>query len=228
MRTIVILGAGFAGVGTALELSKKFSSGSDVQIILVDKGPCHTFTPALYEVATTYDPLLNENMSKEKKLVEEILCIPLREIFQKKRIQILKDEVQRVDIDGRVIYLKSGTTIQYSLCVFALGLETSFFNVEGAQEYALPIKTIPDALRIRARLQELMKTQTNDDRRIVVVGGGFTGVETAAELSCCVKKLCRDCGVSEGAIKLTIFEAQPTILFGSPPALVQKANQRQF
>lgn len=226
MRNVIILGAGFAGVGTALELSRHLPAQGDISVTLIDKNACHTFTPGLYEVATAYDPNMRTNMAQEKKVLEEVLCIPLDEIFYHKRIKILRSGVRTVDIGSRTIELANGTVLPFDVCVFALGLETSFFHVEGADRFTLPIKTIADALTIRMRLQQLMNEGSHGDRHIVVVGGGFTGVETVAELCSCVKKLCKDCMLPARAMKLTLIEGQQTILSGSEPALIKKAQER--
>src|SRR3989338_2841793 len=63
-------------------------------------------------------------------------------------------------------------------------------------------------------------------KHIVVAGGGYTGVEVAAEISCCLKRICKDCSVPRENLKITIIEGGNDILPGAPQKLVQLVKKR--
>src|SRR3989344_7767087 len=93
MQNIVILGAGFGGLRTAMKLGKKakwlFRRG--YQIILVDKNPYHTYTPTLYEVATTSKETANYLDLKK------VSTYPIAELLEGYNIQFRQDTVKSID-----------------------------------------------------------------------------------------------------------------------------------
>lgn len=222
MRRVVILGGGFAGVAVTKRLARLLRRHHEWHILLIDKNTYHTYTPYLYEVATGY--------AQESRVfgesAGEIVALSLREVFKERNVISVEDEVTGIDLSLKRISIKGGVKILFDYAVIALGAETSFFNVQGAREFALPLKNFQDAMRIRERLKSLVKSAVKTKKHIIVAGGGYTGVEVAAELACCLRRLCKDCGVAKENIQITILEGGDDILPGAPSKLRERVKKR--
>lgn len=170
---VLVLGGGFAGVGAAKGLKK-----SDVDVVLVDKHDYHTFQPLLYQVATGL-------------LEQPAVGHPLRDLFQKQpNLRIHQDTVTEIDIEARRVRFSELDEQDYDFLVMGLGAEVNFFGVEGAKEFAFPLYTLADAVRLKDHV--LRKWEATDRKpalaedgslNVVVVGGGPTGVETAGAMA---------------------------------------------
>ena len=182
---IVILGGGFAGVSAARELERLAPAGA--RISLVNRENFQLFTPMLPEVA---------GGSIDMRAIVQPLRVAL------KRTHIVLGEVSSIDIAARVVsvdldVIGERTTLPFDHLVFALGSETSTHGVPGIEDHTYPLKTLPDAARVRARVGSGFEAAAAErnlierDRwlRFVVVGGGFTGVEAAGELAAFVRRL---------------------------------------
>jgi NADH:quinone reductase (non-electrogenic) len=167
-KRIVIIGGGFAGI----TLVKKLR-GSNYQIVLLDKNNYHTFQPLLYQVATG-------------GLEPDSIAFPLRKIFQNyKNFFFRLATVIEVFPEKNYVTTDIGD-IKYDHLVIASGSTNNYHGFDGVERYAMPLKSVTDALDIRSLLlQNLEKTITIDPAdkaqylNIVLVGGGPTGVELA-------------------------------------------------
>ena len=94
-------------------------------------------------------------------------------------IQLVVDSATRIDTAARAVQLASGRALDYDYLIYAVGsTAVTPSSVPGAVELAVPIAEFESAQRLRARLEELPL-----DAPVTVVGGGLTGIETAAELA---------------------------------------------
>ncbi len=172
MRQIIVLGAGYGGLMTALQLEEKVRNLQDVSIILVDRNDFHQYIHLSYEIVTGV-----------KKASD--LTVPLSELLEKRKIQFLKAKVEGIDLANKTVQV-SGGDLWYSELVIALGSEPNFFNVKGT-ENAFCICSVDSAEQIKEELKKLGQDQSV---KILVGGGGFTGVELAGEIAdefkCCV------------------------------------------
>ena len=179
MTNIVVAGGGFGGLGAALGLGKKFRWDKNVSISLIDKRDYHLFTPNLYEVATAEEELTSISQMKRS------ITLPFAEILKGKNVKFIKSVVKNIDPAKKQIELDY-KQINYDYLILALGAQSDFFNIPGAQKYALVLKDLPDALRIRNEIEFAVQAHKLDVNkktiRVVVAGGGYTGVELAAEL----------------------------------------------
>ncbi len=174
-KQIVILGAGFAGIYSALSILK--SCGESVEITIINRTNYFLFTPMLHEVAT--------GGLGHHQVVESI-----REIIYKTPIQFLEATVFSVDLAKKEVVTDHGNR-PYDMLVVGIGASTNFFNTPGAEKYSKVLKNLSDAISIRdyiiERFEAASRETNKEDRRkmltFVVVGGGATGVEFAAELS---------------------------------------------
>lgn len=210
MSKIVILGGGFGGIRCALDISRRL--GSEAEVIIIDKHSYHTFTPALYEVASAY----REKNEDSLKNLRRAVLIPYAEIFAGTRVKHLEGEIAYADVTERKIFLKNGKEIPYDYCVFALGGESTDFHVPGVAQYASFFKVVEDALRINAKLYSLFRGYYEGPRdkniKILLAGAGFTGIELASEIAVCLHKLGRMHGISKKFFSVAIFEAAPEML----------------
>lgn len=172
-KRIVIIGAGFGG----LKLARKLS-GSDYQLVLIDKNNYHQFQPLFYQVATA-------------GIEPSSISFPLRKIFQGTgNIHIRVAEVENIIADKNLIHTSLGE-IHYDILVISVGCDTNYFGIESIKNNALPMKSVSEALALRnAIIQNFEDALLVEDEsqlqammNIVVVGGGATGVEVSGTLA---------------------------------------------
>lgn len=173
---VLILGAGFAGLYTALHLNRLLPKDAPVEITLVDQNHFHLFTPLLHEAASGI-------------IHPGLIMTPIRRLLRRSRVRFLRARVDHIDLEARRVQLCC-VVLPYDILVIALGSVTNFYGLESLRGRALEIKTASDAERLRCYVINRFEAATrerNPERRrrlltFVVVGGGCTGVETVTEL----------------------------------------------
>ena len=179
---VVIVGAGFAGLGCARELA-----GTDVDVTLIDRNNYHQFLPLLYQVATA-------------QIATHDVGTPLRNSFRHyENIDVKQAEVVAVDPATRTVTTADGATYTGDFLVLVTGARANFYRTPGADEHALPLYSLSDAERLRSRIIEVFDAADRDPDVIdqgaltfVVVGGGATGVETAGGIADFVNRVAPD------------------------------------
>jgi len=223
-KKIVILGAGFGGIKAAFELCKNLSKlklEDKYQIFLVDKNQHHTYTPTLYEIATTSKVLASQIDLKS------IVTFSLENIFAGKNVILVQGLVTNVDLTGGDIHLESGEKLKFDYLILALGSETNYFGIPGLKENSLTLKTFVDAIKIRDAVWhkiEGLKDFPDNEVKIVIGGAGATGVELASEIKswlCQLQKELQQCNAS-----VTIIEGMPNILPGFNQPAIEKVTRR--
>src|SRR3989338_1044510 len=143
-KKIVILGAGFGGLHVAMKLGKAIKWGKlkDHEVMLIDKNDYHTYTPTLYEAATT------SKDNADYIGLKSIVTFPIEKIIGNLPIKFFEDEVENLGLDAREmsLHLKSGYNITYDYLVMSLGSVTNDFDIPGLKEYSHPFKTFTDAI----------------------------------------------------------------------------------
>lgn len=167
-KKIVIAGAGFGGMYVARHLLPYERSGA-VHITIINPTNYFLFTPLLHEVATG-------------GLSPQSVAEPLPELFSGRSIDIKLGMVDHIDTVKKMVTVH-GERIPYDYLVIATGAETSYYDVPGAAEHTYPLKTLSDAVRIRTAIIETFEQHQERCPSFIIVGGGPTGVELAAELS---------------------------------------------
>jgi NADH:ubiquinone reductase (H+-translocating) len=170
---VVVLGVGFSGLFAVESLG---NTGMDVTVI--DRHNYHTFFPLVYQVAAA-------------ELEPEDIAYPVRHIFRKWRnVRFILGSVDQVDFDYRLV--KTGThTIPYDYLIIGLGSQPFFFGVQGADDYAYPLKSLEQAIALRNQILycfERASCEANAQERqrwltFAIVGGGPTGVELAGTMA---------------------------------------------
>jgi NADH:ubiquinone reductase (H+-translocating) len=171
-KHVVILGAGFGGIGALKKLRD-----ADVRVTIVDKRDYHTFQPLLYQVATD-------------ELGPTEVGFPIRELLHgHKNITYHQAVVKSVDLAKEQVVMEGADPIPYDYLVLALGAMVNFFRTPGADQYAFPLYTMEDAIRLKEHILKIFEAvdknpELLDDGALnfCVVGGGATGVELAGAL----------------------------------------------
>jgi NADH dehydrogenase len=188
---VVILGGGFAGVYTAMELEKLMDGRDDFEVVLVNKENYFVFQPMLPEVISGTIGLLD-------------VVSPIRRLAPRTELHVR--EVEAIDLERKVVVCSPGFRAQphviaYDHIVLAMGSVTDFRGLRGLPEHAFPFKNLGDALALRnhvIRVLDEASIEREDEalrRRLltfVVAGGGFSGVEVVAELSDFVRGVARN------------------------------------
>jgi NADH dehydrogenase len=188
---VLILGAGFAGVGVFQALRKEMSK-KEVDITLVDRNNFSLYTPMLAEVCGgAVEP--------------EDVVAPIRTLIRRK-CTFDQAEVEEIDITNRKVRISVGgrygvpkteRDLEYDQLVIAMGSTDNYHHIPGVEENSIGAKEIEDAIEIRNRgLALLERADEEEDTRarrhlltFVVAGGGFTGVEVMAALNAMLREL---------------------------------------
>ncbi len=179
-KKVVILGGGFGGLYTALQLDKTLARDPGVEITLVNKENFFLFTPMLHEVAASDLDITH-------------IVNPIRKLL--KRVRFFDGDVELIDLQRKRVIVSHGLEgqrhdheLEYDHLVLGLGAITNFFNLPGLQERAITMKSLGDAIHLRNRLIENLEEADFECAiggrdhllTVVVAGGGFAGVETIA------------------------------------------------
>lgn len=162
---VVVVGGGFAGLAAARVLAR-----FGVPYLLVDARNHHLFQPLLYQVATGF-------------LEAPAVAHPLRSLVKGGRFLLAR--VEAVDLKGRYLLLAGGERLPYRRLIVATGSRPHALGIPGAAAYTYPLKTLEDALRIRYALLYRLEEAARRGApfRVLVVGGGPTGVELAGAMA---------------------------------------------
>lgn len=213
----------------ALDLEKLFSKKrEEADITLIDKNSYHLFTPLLYEAASVCGIAKDPFSVKLKKTIS----VPFGDIFDGKNIRFIQAEALKIDLSGRLITTGGGENLPFDYLVLALGGQASDFGVRGVREYACQFKNIEDALLVNQKIEETVKEIAENKKQspveILICGGGFTGVELAAEITGHVKKIAKQYRIKGGLerARIKLFEAGPKILPMIPDKEREKISNR--
>ncbi|MBD2863300.1 NAD(P)/FAD-dependent oxidoreductase [Paenibacillus oceani] len=212
---IVILGAGYGGVLTALRLQKELNY-NEANVTLVNKHDYHYITTHLHMPAAGTDNPENARVSISK-LIDEF------------KIDFVKSTVVQIKPQEKKVILEDGT-LSYDYLVIGLGGESETFGIPGLQEFAFNIRSINSVRLIREHIEyQFAKFKREPERKdyltFVVGGAGFTGIEFIGELADRIPKLCKEFDVDPSLVKIYNIEAAPTALPGFDPELVEYAMQ---
>ncbi len=223
---ILILGGGFGGLYTALELEKQFSDDPIIEITLINRENFFLFTPMLHEVAAS-------------DLDITTIVSPLRKMLR--RTNFFNGEVLSIDLANRQVLVTHGIEsshphqLVYDHLVLALGSVTNFFGIPGLAERAFTMKSLADAVNLRSRLIEHLEEADFECcpalrqplLTFVVAGGGFAGVETVAAINDFIHAALPFYGnLSAAAVRVVLVEAAPAILPELGPELGQYALKK--
>ena len=158
---VVIIGGNFAGLVAASRLS------SDHDVTVVDARADFEWTPNIHE-------LLSGVKNREG------VVLPRAECVNRYGHTFVQDVVTGIDRDSSSVTTESGLALPYDACLVAAGSVRTTFGVEGADEHALGLRSVGDAVRIASRLDKLATRKRRGS--VVIVGGGVSGIEALGEI----------------------------------------------
>ena len=202
-KRIVILGAGYAGIFLATNIARSVAEKSG-EVVLIDRNPYHQLLQEIHLVAAGF------------RTADEVK-IPILTLIDRMNIKFIHSAVKQIMPDKNLVVLES-TEINYDLLIVCLGASTKYFNIKGAKENTLPLRSISDASLIYDKVSALIKS--NKNHNIVIVGAGATGVSLGGALSDFINESKK----KSDRLSITIIEALPTILSGWDERLVKKVN----
>ena len=212
MKTrILILGGGFGGVYTALELDRTIASRPDVEVTLVSRENFILFTPMLHEVAASDLDLTH-------------IVNPIRKMLR--HVNFFYAEVQSIDLASKSVRVAHSEdahvhNLSYDHLVIAVGNATNFFKMPGLEEIAFTMKSLGDAIEVRNHLIEMLEAADFEcaagDRdqllTVMVAGGGFSGIETIAAINDFLREATRFYShLSEKQIRVVVVHPGPVVL----------------
>jgi NADH:ubiquinone reductase (H+-translocating) len=208
---ILILGGGFAGVEAARYLDRTAAKRANVEVTLVSRDNFILFTPMLHEVVAS-------------DLEPPDICNPLRKLLR--RVTVVSGEIRTINLAARRVTISYGIReltreLSFDYLVLALGSETSFLGIPGVAEHALGIKTLRDAVMLRAgviAMLEAASVEPDPGRRkrmltSVIVGGGFAGVETVGAINDLARQSLQHYGgIDPREVRVILIHGGPVIL----------------
>ncbi len=212
-KRVLVLGAGAAGISTALELKKASARLPGLQVTLVDQRDYHCPLPFIWQVVSgSVDP--------------HHISFPLRALLRQKgdegSVQFHQSRVHSIDVQRKVVNTDDGEQ-EWDYLVIALGSLTNFFGMAEVEKDSLTLKSLSDAVNIHnhildnyaAALREEDEQLQRELLTFVVVGGGPTGVELVAAIQDFVRKaLMREFPSLMSRTRVLLVEAQDALLSG--------------
>jgi NADH dehydrogenase len=208
---VVILGGGFGGLAAARALYKS------AEVTVVDRHNFQTFLPLLYQVSTA-------------GLAADHVAYPIRGALRKTNIKFRMGSPISVDHKNKEVKLDSSEVLQFDHLIVALGSVSADFGIPGVNEYTLGMKTVHEALTIRAeimrRFEDLCRFEDETKLSISVIGGGPTGVEMAGAIAELIRgPLKSDQANAAAHIQVSLIEAGPRLLPPFAPSLSERTKK---
>lgn len=199
MTTIMVLGAGYAGLRVVKRLAH---AKTDAHVVLVNQNEYHYESTQLHQLAAGTKEPADVVFDLRKSLPDSVTLIV--------------DKVVGIDQDGHRVSLEHHDPLSYDYLVNALGFESETFGIKGAEEHGWPIVDVDTALAARRKLEQtLARYQTSHDPldlSIAVCGAGFTSIEYLGELVYRLPQLSKRLGFPMDRVKVDCIEASPKIL----------------
>jgi len=218
---ILILGGGFGGLAAARALARTLSGSEDVGVALLDRVNYTTFWPMVPSVIP-------------RNVEVRHVAHSIRRILRPLGVEFFQDEVTGVDFEARQAKTDEGT-FSYDYLILSPGSRTTFFGTPGAEENAMDIKGLRDALQVRNhvidRFEEAERLRGELPEgllTVVFVGAGTTGVEAAADTHDLIFDVLKGDypNVDFGKVRVVLVNAGDQILKGVDPSLVHAATRR--
>ena len=208
---VVILGGGFGGLAAARALYKS------AEVTVVDRHNFQTFLPLLYQVSTA-------------GLAADHVAYPIRGALRKTDIKFRMGSPILIDHKNKEVKLDSSEVLNFDHLIVALGSVSADFGIPGVNEYALGMKTVHEALTIRAeimrRFEDLCRFEDDTKLSISVIGGGPTGVEMAGAIAELIRgPLKSDKADAAANINISLIEAGPRLLPTFAPSLSERTKK---
>ncbi len=201
---VVIIGGGFGGVKTALNLANK----PQFQVQLISDNTHFEYHGALYRSAVGHSPM-------------EVV-IPLKDIFKNTNVELILDSAGTIDAEKKHIISQTGTTYPYDKAVCALGNTVNYFGIHGLAEHTEAMHDIPTTIRLRKKMVDLFKEPQKRPVRIAVIGAGASGVELAGEIPAFAAFVAKKYSQPKPKVKVILVDGSDRVL----PLLSPKSSAK--
>ncbi len=192
---LVIVGGGFGGI----KLVRSLADIDGIHITLISDRAFFRYSPALYRTATGH-------RNKESNVSIKVLLKGIS------NVHFVTARATKINRQKRLITTAGNTTFEYDYAVLALGVVTSYFGIDGLEQYAYGIKSAEEVDKLRAHLHQELVNGEAFDKNYVVVGGGPTGVELSAALVYYLNRMAKRHHIKEHKIHLELIEAAHRLL----------------
>jgi NADH:ubiquinone reductase (H+-translocating) len=208
-KHVVIVGGGFGGVKTALELA---GEADLFDITLISNEPGFRYYPTLYHTATGGTAAQSE--------------LSLAELFKGKPVELVQATVTTLDRGKKQLTTADKQRIGYDILVLSLGTVTNYFGIPEMDKLSYSIKSVPEAKRFKAFLHQQIEENRRPDLSYVVIGGGPTGIELAGELPGYLKRVAEAHDISPKGIHVDLIEAMPNLVPRLPEKMGKQITKR--
>jgi len=194
MHTVVVLGAGYAGLSACLDLARKAQHPGwryEARVVVVNEEPEHVYTTELHSLAVGIDEPDDVRIELDRVL--------------RRPAQLFVSRVDAIDLARHAVYLEDHT-VEYDQLVVAVGSVPEDYGLSGVRQCASFLTDVESAARLRDRLDRLADRGYGT---VVLVGAGLTGIELAAEIK----------DVYRGRLEVVLLEAGDRIMAGIEPGL---------
>lgn len=211
MQKIVILGGGYAGILTAKQLTKELTK-EEAEIILINQQQYHYITTEIHQPAAGALPI-------EKTKIE------YSDMLDMSRITLKVGKVTEIDRKQKCVKI-ADEVIEYNYLAIALGAEIETYGVSGVKENTFYEWNYDFARKVNDAIEcELKYKRPHKPIQLVVIGGGFTGVEMAGELADRIPSLCKKYNLTKDQIRVVLIEASGQLLAGFSDDLADYARE---
>jgi NADH dehydrogenase len=216
---VVIIGGGFGGIAAAQTLRR-----ANVDVVVIDRTNHFVFQPLLYQVASG-------------TLAPSDIAVPIRWYLRRQtNTRVIMGTVTGIDVAARCVEIDHGPQREaYDFLIVAAGSRHAYFGHDKWEENAPGLKTLEDALLMRARFLgafERAELALSDDERrawqtIAIVGGGPTGVELAGIMITMARKALRSDfrRIDTAQTRIVLIEGGPRLLPTFPAQLSESAKR---
>lgn len=199
-KKVVIVGGGFAGVKTALELS----NDKNFDVTLITPRSRFEYHGAMYRSATGKSPL-------------EVV-VQMSEIFKDSlNVRVELDTVAELRPQTKEVEGESGQSYSYDYLVMAVGYVVNYFNIPGMALYAETMYSITEAIKLRHRLVGAFRSAKTKPISVSIIGGGPTGIEIASDIKNFAELVASRHEIQNINVEVRLIEAGPRVLGGLSP-----------
>ncbi|MCS7200982.1 MAG: FAD-dependent oxidoreductase [Patescibacteria group bacterium] len=171
---LVIAGGGFGGVYTILNLKKFLLQRKDIELVLIDQNDYFLFKPLLDEIVVG-------------NIKEDVAIVRFEKLFKYMNIKLLRGNIGLVNLEEKFLIVNEKEKITFDYLVISLGATTNFYGVPGAEEFSFRFSSLDEMKKLRDYISNLDHKETID--KLVVVGGGATGVQLASKINFFLRKI---------------------------------------
>lgn len=205
---ILVVGGGFGGIKTALELAKD----ERCSITLLSDHSHFRYYPALYHAAT------GGKLAGSR--------IRLSNFLGDAQVTFVRATAKKIDGDKQQVITQDGQKFAYDKLVLALGSVTNYFGIKGLPEYSFGIKSPEEVEKFKQHIHGQFIENGCPDLNYVIVGGGPTGIELAGALPSYLKEVMKKHKVKECKLSIKLVEVAPRLLPRSPKKISDAVYRR--